>query len=111
MDKYEEQVLEISNNFIQSVDAARAFAYTILDEYSEYADVVEFEVKGNVALQLSDIINVNYTHFTNLYRIIAIRNKLQGSKFTQILKLRKYTPRHWFTYDQSEYDGTDVYAP
>lgn len=111
VDKYEEQVLEISNNFIQSVDAARAFAYTILDEYSEYADIVEFEVKGNAALQLSDIIDVNYKHFTNQYRIIAIRNKLQGSKFTQILKCRRQSERVWFQYDVSEYDGTDVYAP
>lgn len=111
VDKYEEQVLEISNNFIQSIDAARSFAYTILDEYSEYADVVEFEVKGNPALQLSDIINVNYTHFTNLYRIIAIRNKLQGSKFTQILKCRRRSDRVWFQYDVSAYNGPDVYAP
>ena len=111
VDKYEEQVLEISNNFIQSIDAARAFAYTILDEYSEYADVVEFEVKGNPALQLSDIIDVSYTHFSNLYRIIAIRNKLQGSKFTQILKCRRRSDRVWFQYDVSEYNGTDVYAP
>lgn len=111
VDKYEEQVLEISNNFIQSIDAARAFAYTILDEYSEYADIVEFEVKGNPALQLSDIIDVDYKHFTNLYRIIAIRNKLQGSKFTQILKCRRRSNRVWFQYDVSEYNGSDVYAP
>lgn len=111
VDKYEEHVLEISNNFIQSIDSARAFAYTILDEYSEYADVVEFEVKGNAALQLSDIIDVNYNHFTNLYRIIAIRNKLQGSKFTQILKCRRRSERVWFQYDISEYNGSDVYAP
>lgn len=111
VDKYEEQVLEISNNFIQSIDSARSFAYTILDEYSEYADVVEFEVKGNAALQLSDIIDVSYTHFTNLYRIIAIRNKLQGSKFTQILKCRRRSDRTWFQYDVSEYNGSDVYAP
>lgn len=111
VDKYEEQVLEISNNFIQSIDAARAFAYTILDEYSEYADMIECEVKGNPAIQLSDIVEVDYLHFDGYYRVVGIRNKLQAGKFTQILKLRKYTPRHWFTYDQSEYDGTDVYAP
>lgn len=111
VDKYEEQVLEINNNFIQDVSTARALAYTILDEYSEYSDILECEVKGNPALQLSDIVELDYQHFTGEYRVIGISNKLMGSKYTQILKLRKYTPRIWFQYDVSEYDGPDLYAP
>lgn len=111
VDKYEEKVLEISNNFIQDINSARSFAYTVLDEYSEYADIIEIEPKGNPALQLSDIVDVSCRHFVGLYRIIGIRNKLQGSRYTQILKLRRYTPRTWFQYDVSEYNGTDVYAP
>lgn len=111
IDKYEDKLLEISNNFIQSVDAARALALTMLDEYSEYADIIEMEVKGNPAIQLSDIIEVDYNQFDGLYRIIGVRNKLQDNRFVQILKLRKYTPREWFTLDQSILNGTDVLAP
>lgn len=109
--KYEVKSLEIDNNFIQSIDQARSLALTILDGYSEYADIVEVEVKGNPAIQLSDIVEVDYLHYSANYRVIGIKNKLQDQKFTQILRLRKYDPRHWFTLDQSMLDSTDVLAP
>lgn len=109
--KYEDKLMEISNNFIQSIDAARSLALTVLDEYSEYADIIEMEVKGNPAIQLSDVIEVDYNQFDGEYRIIGIRNKLFDGKATQILKCRRYTPREWFTLDQSVLNGTDVLAP
>lgn len=109
--KYEEKTLEISNNFIQDIDAARSLALTILDEYSEYADIIEMEVKGNPALQLSDVVEVDYNQFDGEYRIIGVTNKLQDGKFTQILRCRGYNPRNWFTLDQSLLNGSDVLAP
>lgn len=109
--KYEERVLEISNNFIQSVSQADSLALTILDEYSEYNDLITIEVKGNPALQLADIIEVDYEEYSGEYRVISIANRMQDDKYTQVLKCRKYTPRHWFTLDQSMLDGTDVLAP
>ena len=109
--KYEVKELQITNNFIQSISQSRSLALTILDEYSEYADIIELEVKGNPALQLSDIVEVDYQHYSGEYRIIAIKNKLQDQKFTQILRMKRYNPRHWFTLDQSQLNGTDVLAP
>lgn len=109
--KYEEKTLVIDNNFIQSTTQADSLALTILDEYAEYADIITIEVKGNPAIQLSDIIEVDYDEFSGEYRIISIKNKMQDAKFTQILMCRKYTPRHWFTLDQSILNGTDVLAP
>lgn len=109
--KYEDKILEIDNNFVQSIDAARALALTILDEYSEYADIIEVEVKGNPALQLGDVVEIDYPNFEGEYRIISVTNRLQDSKFTQILRLRKYEPREWFTLDQSTLNGGDIFAP
>lgn len=109
--KYEEKILTIDNNFIQSVSQADSLAQTILDEYSEYNDIIDIEIKGNPALQLGDIVSVDYEEHSGDYRIISIKNKMQDAKFTQILKGRKYTPRHWFTLDQSLLNGSDVLAP
>lgn len=109
--KYEEKVLTIDNNFIQSVSQAESLALTILDEYSEHNDIITAEVKGNPALQLSDIVEVSYEEFSGEYRIIGITNKTQDAKFSQVLRCKKYNPRHWFTLDQSILDGTDVLAP
>lgn len=109
--KYEDIPYTIDNNFIQSVDQARSLALTMLDEYSEYANIITMEVKGNPALQLSDIIEVDYQEYDGLYRIIGIKNKLQDNKYTQILKCKVYSPRNWFILDQSVLDGTDQLAP
>lgn len=111
VDKYEDITYTIDNNFIQSVSQARSLGQTILNEYSEYADVITIEVKGNPALQLSDIVDVAYEEHAGLYRIIKIENKLQDSKFTQILKLRRYTDYDWFQLNVSTLNGTDVLAP
>lgn len=111
IEKYEDKPLEITNNFIQDIDAARSLALTILDEYSEYADIIEMEVKGNPAIQLSDIIEVDYNQFSGEYRIIKKSNKLQDGKFTQILTCRGYNPRNWFQLNVSTLNGSDVLAP
>ena len=109
--KYEIQNLSITNNFIQSIDQARSLALTILDEYSEYNDIIEAEVKGNPAIQLSDIVEVDYLHYSGQYRVIGNKNKLQDQKYTQILRMKRYNPRNWFILDQSQLNGTDVLAP
>jgi len=109
--KYEEQTETINNNFIQSISQAESLALTMLDEYSEYADIISMEVKGNPALQLSDIIEVYYQEYTGQYRIIKISNTLQDQKFTQILKCKRYTPRNWFQLNVSTLNGASVLAP
>lgn len=111
VEKYEEKVLTINNNFIQSVDQAESLALTILDEYSEYSSILNLEVKGNPAIQLGDIVEVNYEEFSGEYRIIGIKNKTVASQFIQQVRLRAYNPRQWFTLDQSELNSTDVLAP
>lgn len=111
VEKYEEKTLTIDNNFIQGAPQANSLGLTLLDEYSEYATILNLEVKGNPALQLSDIIYLDYEEFTGNYRVIGINNKVQDSKFTQLLKLRAYNPRSWWTLNQSLLNGTDTLAP
>lgn len=111
VEKYEEKILPIDNNFIQSTSQADSLAETILDEYKEFNDIITIEVKGNPAIQLSDIIEVDYDEYSGEYRLISTYGKTQDGKYTQVLKARKYTPRHWFTLDQSALNGTDVLAP
>lgn len=111
IDKYEVKQLVIDNNFIQTESQMESLGLTILDEYAEYASILDLEVKGNPAIQLSDIVTVNYKQFVGQYRVIGISCSLKDSKFTQNIKLRAYHPRHWFTLNQSVLNGTDVLAP
>lgn len=109
--QYEERILSIDNNFIQSISQAESLALTILDEYSGYNDILSLEVKGNPALQLSDIIDIDYPDYSGSYRIIEVMNSTQPSVFMQTLKVKRYTYREWFTLDQSLLNDTEVLAP
>lgn len=111
IEKYEDKTYVIDNNFIQEVSQADSLALTILDEYSEFNDVITIEVKGNPALQLSDIIELDYDEYSGQYRIIGTTNTMQDQKYTQILKCKRYTPRQWFTLNQSTLNSTDLLAP
>lgn len=111
IEDFETLPINIENNFIQTEDQMLALGLTILDEYSEYASILDIDVKGNPALQLGDIIEVDYKQYDGFYRIIGISNSLQSSVFGQKFKVRSYTPREWFTLDQSELNNTDVLAP
>ena len=109
--KYEEKLIIIDNNFIQSISQAESLSTMILRSYSEYNDVLELEVKGTPALQLSDVVTVDYEDYQSDYRVIGISNKLQGGKFTQQLTLRKYEAVEYFTLDSSLLNGDKQLAP
>lgn len=111
VEKYGNQVLEINNDFFGSLSNCDSFAEYTLDAYKEFAGVIEMKVKGLLNLQLGDIVDVDYEAFTDTYKVISITNRMADNNFEQTIRARHYTPRTWFQYDVSEYNGPDVYAP
>lgn len=111
VEKYEVQPLVIDNNFIQTESQMESLGLSILDNYAEYASILNAEIKGNPALQLGDIVEVNYKHYTGDYRIISISSSLQQGKATQNLVLRSYQSYDYFVLNQSQLNGTDLLAP
>lgn len=107
----EDTTLTIENNFLQSISQARSLALLVLDQYKEHSNVLIVTIKGNHALQLGDVVDLDARTYDGQYRIIGITNKIQDGLYTQILKLRHYTPRHWFQLNVSQLNGTDVLAP
>lgn len=111
IDKYEENVLSITNNFIQDVSSCDSFALTILDSYAEYSGDIQMTVRGTPALQMGDLIQVTKDTFTGDYRTTKMINKMVGAQFEQIVTARRYIPKSWFILDESVLNGTDVLAP
>lgn len=109
IDIYEEQVLEIDNNFFGSYSNCDSFAETIIDAYKDHDPVIEMSVKGDYSLQLGDIVEINARSFVGQYKIIAMTNVV--NPYQCKIKARRYNPRNWFTFDVSELDGTDELAP
>lgn len=115
VDKYGELILGgdegIRNDFFGSYSNCDSFAEFVLDGYSEYADVIEMEVKGDPSLQLGDVIDLDYENYDGNYKVLSTKNKLADNCLYSTIRARRYTPRSWFVLDESLLNGTDVLAP
>lgn len=109
--EYEEHLLVIDNNFIQNISQADSLARTILDEYAGLNDLLDLEIRGNPALQLSDIVTIDYGDYSGTYRIVKMVSKVDKYQLVQHIRVKRYNPRNWWTWDVSVWDGTDVFAP
>lgn len=115
VEKYGHKVLGgddgITNHFIATYSNCDSFAEMVIDSYKEYAGVIEMRVKGNPALQLADVIYVDYQTYSNNYKIIGISYQLRDSNLECVVRARRYTPRDWFILNQSVLNGSDLLAP
>jgi hypothetical protein len=116
IDKFEEHIMTIDNNFVQTEDIARSLALTIINYYKDYTNTIELEVKGNHALQINDLISVAVDNINADYRITKITNIMQGSQFIQRLTGKIYNIADFFILSsdvtaKSLLDGPDVLAP
>jgi hypothetical protein len=111
VEKYDERVLDIQNDYINNEGDAASKAQIIIDDYSGYASTFEITVKGNPALQTSDVVNVSVWGTAANFVITKIVNRWELGKFTQRLTVRKKVFRTFFTIGVSTIGGSDVIAP
>ena len=109
VEKYGVQALEINDNDCfgnyKNIDS---YATDILKKYASYSPILKLEVKGNPALQLQDIVSVDFKEFVGNYQIIGIEMSLGDSQLKTTLTLKKTTVVSPFILDQSALDSTDV---
>ena len=109
VEKYGIQSIEINdNNCFGNYKNIDNYAMDILKKYAKYSPILKLEVKGNPALQLQDIVSVDFKDFTGDYQIIGIDMSFRESRMDTILTLRKTKIILPFILDQSVLDGTDV---
>lgn len=111
IDKYGEHLLSIESDMFGSESNCESFAYTIIDAYSQFDSIIEMSVKGNPALQLGDIIWVDTKKVGGQFQIIKISNAISTDGVKQIIKAKRYNPRHWYILNQSSLNAGDVLAP
>ena len=111
IDEYGEHLLAIENDLFGSESNCESFAYTVIDAYSQFDSIIEMSVKGDPALQLGDIIWVDTRRISGQFQIIKISNSISPSGVRQVIKAKRYNPRHWFILDVSMLNDGDVLAP
>lgn len=110
IEKFEEQLYEIDNEYIQDQSNAQSRALILLHDYAEHGSGLLIDVKGSPALQLGDAVTVDLDSFQGIYIVTKTTNILSG-KFDQRLRVRKKTEVSFFILDESLMDGVDVLSP
>lgn len=109
VEQFGEMTLEITDNdFFGSYGNADSFAMDILRNRSGYSPTLTMKVKGNPALQLGDIIQVDYK-YPDTYKIVGIQSSISNqSGLSTTMTVEKFTVMFPFILDESQLDGSDV---
>lgn len=110
VEKYGEHILHIEdNNFIQNYESANSLGVYLLRDRAFYNQALELEVKGNWALQLNDVIELE-GEWSGTYVIDSIAYHLEAGQLSTRMTVHEIELITYFTLDQSELDGSDVLA-
>lgn len=105
---YDEHLLTLENNFIQSPDWAQSYAQMILDDYSRVENLQRLTIKAQPDIQLGDLISWQGRY----WRIFDIKTTIDpGVGFVQELLLLQRTIVSYFRIGVSTIGGTDKIAP
>lgn len=109
VEQFGEMVLDVSdNNYFGSYANADSYAMDVLKRRSGYSPTMTLQVKGNPALQLGDVIRVDYK-YEGEYKVVGIKSAITNSAgFTTTLTVEKFEMMTAFKLDVSVLDGTDV---
>lgn len=104
-----------TTKYLQKESRALGYTRILIDDYKDYGDSFVLPVKGNMALQIGDVVDVDVDDHVGEYRIKKIVQVMAGGRYNQLLTLRQYTPREYFILSsdseaRSLLDGTDVLA-
>lgn len=111
--KYDEQPLQIKNNFIQSEVMAKTLAKIIVQDRKDPARVRDITVKAVPQLQLGDVVtyNANDGQGALTYKAVRMVNKFSRAGAIQQLRLVRYTIQTYFQVGVSSIGGVDKIAP
>ena len=107
--KDNDHLLEIQENpFLQNYEGVKSFAFTVFDGYASFTPLIELQIKGNLALQLDDIIEIQLNGESKQYRVTHISVSMSDFGMTMKLRAKQHTSRSWFVLDKSQLNGKDV---
>jgi hypothetical protein len=116
IDNFDERRYELRTKYIQKESNAISKAGIILDDYKDFGSILEIDVKGNMALQIGDVISLNLDGNIGDYVITKIVQILADSKYVQRLTIKNKEFRAYFILSsdseaRSLLDGQEVLTP
>lgn len=105
---YQEQVLSINNDYIQTPTDAASIAQTILNDFSDPENILVITIRAIPELQMGDLIS-----YQNIaWRVYKIRSSFDpGVGNVQELTMVQRAPQIYFRIGVSTIEGSDQIAP
>lgn len=108
--KYGKQMMQITDNqFIQSYSQAQAVAKNMLYKYGSYCETVELEIKGDVSLQLGDVIRIAGPYhgaYNSTYMIESISHCVQAGLLTTKMTVQEFRTINYFKLNTHKLNST-----
>lgn len=105
---FQERILYVENDYIQSEDWASSLSRMILDQYSDIESLQKLTIRAIPELQLGDLVSWQGRY----WRIFDIKTTLDpGAGFVQELTMLQRTITSYFRIGISTIGGTDQIAP
>lgn len=111
IDNFEERLYELETPYIQTRNDAISKAAIMVDDFKDYGSLVDWDAKGNPALQIDDVVDLDLDGYQGDHVITKIVQGMSLGKYWQRLRGKSKAPRMYFILDSSVLDGTDVLAP
>lgn len=110
IEKYDEHVVRLTNDFIQTSLDARSRAIILLEDYKDYNRAKSLTIKGNPALQVSDMVGVSLQSNED-YIVTKITGQLRDASFKQRIEVKQFNRHEYFVLDESSLDSGKELAP
>lgn len=112
IEKFDEQVYELTTKYIQTRSNAISKASIVVDDYANYGSNVDMDIKGNPAFQLGDALDLDLDGYQGTHIITRKVDILSGSRYEQRLTAKfKQTGTYFILSDDdtpmSLLDGED----
>jgi len=111
IDKFDEKRYVLETKYIQKRTTAQSKAAIIIDDYKDIGSILEIQTKGNMALQIGDVVSVSLDSYEGNYAVKKINQQMMGGGYSQRLTIKEREARVYFVLDQSLLNGTDVLSP
>lgn len=109
VERFGRKVLEINdNNFFGSYRSADLYAEDILSKMASYNPTLTMVIKGDPALQLYDVVEIDNEKYGGTWQIVSVSNNLSNSALTTTIQVQKFTLSSAFILNRSQLDGGDV---
>lgn len=116
IENFDLRLYELKTKYIQNENSAISKVSIMVDDYKDFASILDVDVKGNPSLQIGDVVTLDTDTYSGDFIITKIIQVMSENKYSQRLRVKFKEPRLYFILSSdseamSLLNGTHVLTP